>query len=192
MTVKILSVDTMPEIDPYHRDTQGLTLTEITIDPEDMDCHISQEYDNNSTSIDKWNGMIIGRKLNGTLDGDDCKDFLESEDGQVLLTRICDGWSADYNGNNYVGGLDDDAQNALDELVEDLESFYSNKETWTCDDYFQNLDDAELGISALATDDEIKVLAENLEKDSDAYLIDDVESYLVERRDEAKKELESE
>jgi hypothetical protein len=192
MTVKIISVDTMPEIDPYHRDTQGLTLTEITIDPEDMECYISQECDNNSTSIDKWNGMIIGRKLNGTLDGDDCKDFLESEDGQALLTRICDGWSADYNGNNYVGGLDDDAQNALDELVEELESFYSNKEAWTCGDYFQNLDDAELGISAATTDDEIKVLAENLEKDSDVYLIDDVESYLTERRDEAKEELESE
>ena len=30
MTVKIISVDTMPEIDPYHRDTQGLYRLELS------------------------------------------------------------------------------------------------------------------------------------------------------------------
>ena len=54
MSVKITRVETKPEIDTYHRDTQGLTITEITIDPESMECHISQEYDDNSTSVDKW------------------------------------------------------------------------------------------------------------------------------------------
>ena len=93
MSVKITRVETKPEIDPYHRDTQGLTITELTIDPEFMECHISQEYDDNSTSVDKWNYMIIGRNLTGTLNSFDCKNFLESKEGQELLERVCDGWS---------------------------------------------------------------------------------------------------
>ena len=187
MSVKITRVETKPEVDPYHRDTQGLTRTELTIVPESMECYISQEYDDNSTSADKWNGMIIGRKLTGTLNSSYCKNFLESKEGQELLDSVCEGWSDVWNGNNYVGALNESGNNALDELVEELESLYSEDEYWTCSDYFDNLNNNELGISSTTTDEEIKSLSEKLDEE---FLIDDVESYLLKRRNSIVSDIE--
>ena len=47
-------------------------------------------------------------------------DAFEVDD---LLARICDGQGSKWNGNNWVCSLTDDAQDALDELVENLANF---------------------------------------------------------------------
>lgn len=181
MTVEIVSIETKPYIDPYHRDTQSLTHTHIRIDPEDMTCSIVQECDNNSTSIDEWNGLIISRRIHSFLDNAQCDTYLKSEDGQSLLSKICDEHTVKWNGNNHVGGLSLEGESILDELVEELESMYTDVEYWTCEEYFSNCSDEEIGISAELTDNQVKELSEKLDEE---FLVDDLEEYLFERRND--------
>jgi hypothetical protein len=183
MSVKISKIDTLPEIDPFHSDTQGFTLTCLNIDPRSRDCSVSQEYDNNSTSEPVWNGRVIQERLHGFLDGDQIKLFLESDEGQEILDKICDGHSVDWNGNNFVGHMDDDCEHNLESLVKELETYGHEGEAWTCDEWFGNNSDDELGINKNISDEEIKSLAKKYETEADVCLVDDVESYLINRRD---------
>lgn len=187
MSVKIKNVDCVHEIDPYHRDTQGFTITTLHIDPESRTCSINQEYDDNATPSRVWHGVDIERNIEpGVYDGGQIEAYLNSREGQALLDRVCDGHEVEWDGSNHVGRMDDDAESALDELVEEIMSYPSDREEWTCDGWFGNNSDDELGITAQTTDAEIKALAEKYEREADAVLIDDVESYLRSRRDDAK------
>jgi hypothetical protein len=182
MSVKISKVDTLPEIDPYHSDTQGFTLTCINIDPQCRECDISQEYDNNSTSEPVWNGRIIQEQLHGFLDGGQIETFLKSDEGQKLLDKICDEHSVDWNGNNFVGHMTDESEKELENLVNELESYGHEGEAWTCDEWFGNNSDNELRINKNTSDEEIKSLAKKYEDEADVYLVDDIETYLINRR----------
>lgn len=51
------------------------------------------------------------------IDGDVLADLLERDDVIALLERIHAGHSAEWDGNNHVGHLDNDAQEANDELA---------------------------------------------------------------------------
>jgi hypothetical protein len=182
--IKITSVDCERTIDPYHHDTGSLTKTVLSIDPRDDTVSISQEYDDNATPIDVWNGLVVERVLHNSLNKREARSYLESEDGQSLLQKIVDGWEENWNGNNYVGSINDDASTSLEELAETLdEDCYDDTGYWAVDDWFANSTDEELGITEKSTDDELKKLATELDENSGCYLIGDVEEYLRERRD---------
>lgn len=173
--MNIGTIDCTPEIDPYHRDTQGLTLTTLHIDPADETVHITQEYDDNATPEAVWNGRIIERALrcdDALLDADKIREYITSSDGQALLQRIVDG----HSWNGHIGTMTNDAAEALNTLVEELESYTSDVEVWTVENYFREIT-AEM--IAEMTDADIERLITEIGAEDNHVIIGDVRDYIA-------------
>lgn len=64
-----------------------------------------------------WHGRTIRVPVSPFVSGPDLADFLERfARGRVLLERIHEGHSVEWDGSNFVGSLDEDAQAAREEL----------------------------------------------------------------------------
>lgn len=175
---KIIGIDCLPEVDPYHRDTGKLCETYITISPETGKVWVSQEYDDNATPIDVWNGIDITERLGfgQVMDGEKIQDYLESEEATSLIQRIINGHEVEWNGNNHVGHLNDDANEAWEELVNELNEMTWDGEIWTVEDYFGDT------IDSLLTDEEISNIEDEYLANDKLYLIGDLKEFLLESR----------
>ena len=183
---KLGTIDTTPQLDPWHRDTGGETLTVLAIDPSTRTVTITQESDDNATSSDQWHGLIIARTL--ATRPDEAQAIAELTDS-YLVERVIAGWSSDYTDqSNLEGSLDDDACNALDELIDDLEACDPNPMSMTSvTDYYADLSDDDFLITPATTDAEIITLAGKLMTDAlDATVIltGDLVDYLTRRRND--------
>jgi hypothetical protein len=191
METNILKVDTKPQLDPYHRDTNGETKTVLKINPCDNTAWIDQEYDDNAVSMDEWNFLIISQSLSSRPDENEAKTYLKFDDGQYLLNRIINGWSSNWNGNNIVGHITDDAELALNELINDLENLDSTEwALWTIDEWLNQCDNL---VNCDTTDEQIIEIANELEKEADSVsvvLSGDMTDYLTEKRNQLRDELE--
>ena len=83
-----------------------------------------------------WHGRTIRAPVSPFVRGADLLDFLERFDrGRVLLERIHEGHSVEWDGSNYVGSLNEDAQAAREELetaLQELEQAdVQRAEEWT-------------------------------------------------------------
>jgi len=184
----VTEIDTTPQIDPYHQDTSGETLTTLFIDPRDKTVKVTQEYDDNATPVDEWNGLVIAQTLHARPNEAHARAELTDSD---LVQRVLDGWSSDWNDqSNLVGRLTDDANAALEEIIENLQNIEPNQlSIWQCADWFGPNSDSDLGIAAETTDADIKILATRYAKDAladDVILADDIEDYLSDRRISAR------
>ncbi len=85
-----------------------------------------------------------------------------------LAERVLAGASIDWDGNNHVGKLDEDAQDASDEIEElcsETEPAPSETVTeWDACEVYDAVKD-ELGVTADSTDAELEALAEELEEE---------------------------
>lgn len=81
-----------------------------------------------------WNKRTLRWNILPSANGDSLADWLESAEISALLERIHDGHTVDWNGSNYTGHLDDDAQAASDELDRILNGSwalpYDTTEVW--------------------------------------------------------------
>ncbi len=186
MEPKLVSVECNTQLDSYHRDITGETWTKFFIDLRDGEYGISQEMNDNATPEPEWNNVIQTEKLYMRPQEENARVYLESDECIALVQRVLDGGEVNWDGSNHVGSIDDDAQEAWDELVNDLNNLYPNEHTiQTCEDWFEPVTDDDLRITVNTTDDEIKVLAEKYEdeaNDEDVTLTGDVEDYLIGRR----------
>jgi hypothetical protein len=183
MDTKILTIDTTPEIDPYHRDTHQLTTTRITINPQDRKVWITQECDDNAMSMAEWHGVEIGGDIHGYYYLHDyaARAYLESPEGQSLLDTICEGHSVEWDGSNYVGALSDAARAAFDELITDLVDLCDwDLHIMTAAEYWYDYCRSEL--TADMTDDEIHALVEQ-SRDPDYLVLGNEEMYIRRNRD---------
>jgi hypothetical protein len=167
MSVAIKSVETKPQLDPYHRDTGQATYTVIKLYPEDREIYVVQEYDDNATPSDEWHGLTLTYRVYGWPLEEDMRQWLE----QTLPTfaRIADGFERVWDGHNYRGRLDDEAHR-LDELLRqqlnegfpwlDGYSFYSAGD-WLYDGYAHH-------ITPETTDDQLASWAEDAEAEAEA------------------------
>jgi len=115
------------------------------------------------------------------------------------LQTIFDGATVEWNGNNYVGRLDDDARDAADRIEDACNDAMAQADPtdvwspWEAADWFAPTSLDELGLSPASTDDEIEQVADREIKTADAVLDrDDVIDYLREQRDEALSDLDDE
>ncbi len=165
--IKITKIDTMPQIDPYHRDTGTPTTTGLIIDPQERTVAIAQDWDDNATPIEEWTGRVLHSKLYARPDEDAARSYLEGDEAQALLERIVDGHSIEWDGNNMTGGLNSDGNEAYNELVNTLESLPESEwSIWQVDDY---LNDAVRNIiQPMTTDDELRIQATEIDATAEA------------------------
>ena len=85
-----------------------------------------------------------------------------------LADRVLAGSEIEWDGNNHVGKLDEDAQDASDEIeriCDELEPASSETVTeWDACEFYDAVKD-ELGVTADSTDAELEALAEELEEE---------------------------
>lgn len=182
---KIVSIETIPQHDPYLNQSHGETWTALWIDPQDRKAKISQEYKTGATPSPIWHGLEIQRPIINRPDEARASEYLAGQDAQALLARICDGHTIDWDGNNRVGNLSDDANAALEELVSNLEELPETDWTlWELDAWL----------------DSVEVLPEMTGADLDALVADlkntaahehvvvdgDMLDYLTRRRDDLR------
>lgn len=114
--VTVTKIDTRPESDPYHRDTNGVSRTVLRLD-EVGNVDVYQDWDDNSTTEDCWNGRTLEWSIPGHPIG-----MILDEEIVGLLQRVHDGHIIDWDGSNNVGTLNDDADaasNAISRLLDD-------------------------------------------------------------------------
>jgi hypothetical protein len=184
MSVTVYMVETRPELDPFKRDTGGETYTAVKVDPSDRTVYATQEWHDNATPMEEWLDRIVVFLPAIRPDEDELRSLLESDEGQRLLDAICDGHSIEWDGNNMVGVLTDDASAALDELTGLIDALpETDWELWSVEDWLQQ---ADLGITAQTTDAELSAMAEEIEREATQdhrILSGDVAEYLRQERE---------
>jgi hypothetical protein len=129
-------------------------------------------------SMESWLGHEITIDVNESAKGDAIADMLESETFQTLAERICDGHSIVWDGNNHVGRLTDDAQEAKDELEEFVSKELEGEEAeiWEIGEWMDgityydngNYSIQEIGdITAKTTDEELEAMEEKIQSMAD-------------------------
>ncbi|MFA4944898.1 MAG: hypothetical protein WC789_09390 [Lentisphaeria bacterium] len=177
------------DIDPYRRDTGTPASIQLWLDPEARRCLLETYSPGQGVPVAEWHGRQITIPVDnydGQPNGPAIVQWLRSEAGQALLGRLCAGHSEEWDGNNYVGRLDADAQAAR----EAIERYLSASPTlpdgaglWDAGDWLSGCA-ADLGITAETTDEEITALADRLEAEAAAecVVLDGAEEWLTARR----------
>lgn len=161
-TITIKSIDTRPDLDVYRRDTNGETYTELTIYPAERMVVVSQEGHSNSQTMDEYHRIDLSERIEGHPDETETREFLEGEEGQALLARICDGHDREWNGSNWIGTLTKDAQDALEILVGELNDLPASEwEFWAIDDWASTW--ADENITGDMTDEQVTAKAAELD-----------------------------
>jgi hypothetical protein len=122
-------------------------------------------------------------------DVESVRAHLNSDDGQRLLSRIVAGYDTEWNGNNHIGTLTDDASEAYEALItavrDDVAAMDENGGYWDATDYFQHdVPD----VAATTTDAELQAMAERYDAEAAGMMvvIGGTYNYLERLRDEAR------
>lgn len=192
--MEILEIDTKPEHDPYQNIDGIVSRTILKLDPRDRTVWVTQEYLDNSTLMDEWNGLVLTWDVQShPLESVMRKWIEENLEG---LEIICRGFTNHWNGNNRVGMYDLDAHAAIEAIRDELDNdggpvnYYEHyiAEEWVYDSLDQ--------LTAEMTDEELADLAEQWEPTGDVILVgrQSILDVLKSRRNDLlwEKELEAE
>lgn len=148
-TITIKSINTRPEIDPFHRDTRGITRTCIQLDPEEGKIEVFQIEDSNSTPMHVWHGRILRWIVSQHPSEADMRNRLMSN--MSRFERICNGFSVEWDGSNHVGRLTEDGRNAEESIDEDIAQgdleAIDYWQVWGLHDWFDATEDEVIGMS---------------------------------------------
>lgn len=190
--ITVEGIDTLRVTDPYRRNTGGLTTSAIQFDPANRRVWIVQhEPGCNSTAMAFYHNVELYQVIENMVDAgqpedeDAMREYLEGEEGQRLLGIVADGHEVVWNGNNHVGRMTDEANDAWEELMADL-SFLPRSaiESWHVDDWLGGQVAEVLEMYRLtrnSTDEEIAAAETAIEaqaREENVYLVDDVEAWL--------------
>jgi len=188
-------IETKPERDPYHSDTGGITSTVLKI-YEDGEVIVTQDYNDNATPSDEWHSRTLTFSLEH-VNEDELREYLTDN---RLLERIVTGHSVEWNGNNLVGRLTEDAQDAANDLQDELKEFYlSVYYYWRAEDWLGQVTPAEYDVYHDTTDAELEKIAAEIANDADGWfdngayaILDycDVLEYITGMRDLLREELD--
>ena len=110
-----------------------------------------------------------------------------------LAQRVLDGYTSEWDGNNHVARLSDDAQAAEDEIERLIDDLRVDETNGISDaDAGEWLTETDPAITAQTTDEEIAALAEQAEQDAayERIVLIDAEGYLTRLRDEMRADAE--
>src|SRR5690606_13090794 len=137
-----------------------------------------------------YHGVILRWALPASTNGEWLTQAINDGDFDELFDRIKAGHACDWDGSNWVGGLNRDAEDAYLHIESMLERFVDyNLGVWWADEWLADVPDDELGINAETTDEELEKLAEEWDNEAASYgaRLRGTHEYLVRRRDELKQ-----
>lgn len=210
--IRVLGIEGLPSIDPYHRTTGRLTAPVFKLDPRDRTCWLTQHQDSGMTPMSEWHGLVLAWSVERAADwGDRCgahdpdegvgydeavvRAYLESPSVQALLAAVCDGHTVEWDGNNHVGDLSEAANRAFGQVLDGLAALPPQYESvWTegwLDDWQPSDDERARLLAADDRDlaafaDETRAIAE-IER---VLLLEDVEAELARWRERLREELD--
>ena len=142
MSIDIIGIDTIPEMDPYRRTSGTPTKTVLVLDPLAETIMVEQRSDScqAGTSEVEWHGRIrILSILGHPLEDDLRQAILEA---MPLFERVVGGYSEDWDQQqgNRVGTLTEDAREAWEEMEQALnyEGRQDGWSFWRCWDWTVN------------------------------------------------------
>jgi hypothetical protein len=174
-------------IDPYRRDTGGLTVPELSIAIDDYRNArvILSQRNPGETATSVSDLVLVGVALpeEDTPDEDALTEYLEGEEATELIERIITGYDTDWSGRqpgdgNLITVLDDDAREALSELESGIAALATSEvAVWTCDEWFSGA-----RIDADTSADEIREYIDDpTNGDKNIRLADDAKDYVMEQ-----------
>ncbi len=187
--ITIGKINVIQEKDLYA--TGQYTRTSIWFSPEDRKVEVDQVMRTNSTTFALYHGRELEKLIAPSEheaeapDATALREYLEGDDAQALLERVCAGHSIEWNGNNMVGKMNKDAQSAWAEVLRDIDDLpRSEWHTWEVGEWLDNSTLSDLEIAQGMTDEEIETAAQNIiaQAKYDKVIFDgDVAKYLKNR-----------
>lgn len=182
MNFEIESIYTKPELDPYTNPSRA-SITTLRINPEDRTVKVYQDWRSNNTLMTLYHGLEFEIVFPNWPSEKQMEAWIDHYAGNI--ESIMDGFSARWNGNNWIGVLTDDARRSLEYLrnqaYNEQDTYY---EFWNVDDWVNGWLEE---ITATTTDDELAAYAEVDDHIFlDAYLLE----YLTNHRDALREEEE--
>ncbi len=191
------------ESDPYRTNQEA--AVQLYINPAKRWAALETYSPGQAVDFDQWHHrhLTISVKTygGGPVDGPALVDWLRDDEGQELLSRICDGHSIEWNGNNHVGRLTDDAEDAYNELsmeLADADALPEPAGLWDVGDWLDGVGrDAvreEYGITADTTESELYAIAKRIDEEAanENVVLYGTWEYVVQLREKAAEEEEDE
>ena len=204
MNVEVLSIDGTPGEDPYRKNTSAgyMETLRLWIDPAARAAQILCESTapGVGTPEEEWNGRTICESIpeddNLGVDENEAEELLSSPELQVLLATVCDGHTVSWDGNNHIGRLSDEAEEALNAILAQLRGISYEVSLMNTEDWLSGGPD--IDIAAIDDLDELDAYEERLDdiarecepEEPGLVLTRDIHDCLQDWIDERRSELE--
>ena len=158
------------EIDPSSQSLRPQTpYLELDLTSPDKQIHIDTYCQIDGTPISVWHGVVRRYYLSPKTNAEALTTDINAGVFDDLFQRIVDGSEVEWDGNNFVGRLNEDARDAEEELEQLLEDYVDGSiGLWDAGEWLQDSSDEELGVTAASTDDELAKKARELEEEARA------------------------
>jgi len=190
------SIKPLEKLDLVHVDYAASDLRQeqayLYFDPQDRSLWTTtlNTFERSGVPMEVYHGVILRWPLPNSTNGEWLTQAINDGEFDHLLDRIKAGYTCDWDGSNWVGILNQDAENAYLELESLLERFVDyDLGVWWADEWLADTPDEELGISAETTDEELEKLTEEWDDEAASYgaRLRGTYEYLCERRDQLKQ-----
>jgi len=95
----------------------------LKINPEDKSIRFGYNVEIGSTiPMDLWNHRLLWLSCNNQLPVDALEEFIHDDENINLIQLIFEGYECVYNGKNYVGQYTDEAKQAEEDLLNNLDA----------------------------------------------------------------------
>lgn len=186
--VKIATVDTKPKCAAHQNIPGRSTRTVLFIDPVARRALVRQEGKTDSMLMSTYHNRTHEFAIDRWPDEEEIKEYLEDGLGQDLLQKICDGYDEEWDGNNMIGTLSQEAHMALYELYDYLNECEDKYTFWEAARW---LDPVIHELDALTTTAELKRKAEEWSDEASMadpiVIVDqDIYEYIKDHRDQLR------
>lgn len=173
-----------PLYNRYSRQTNPQPAYVYLTEDGDVGADYSGEI-GNSVPMAVWNNRTLHWGVKSDINGNLLADFLENE-ARPLLEKVHEGHEVDWDGNNHVGLLSDEAKIAAEQLQDMLDNLWQNGEggVWKVDSWLDGVGLLEnwpegIPLATAIADIESSASEENvvLDGDIEEYLLDSAENY---------------
>jgi len=157
---------------------------ELDLEDEKTPLYLGTVYGIDGAPESVWHGRRRRYWLPNNVNAEELTTDINAGVFNELFQRILDGSEVVWDGDNYVGRLNEDARKAEEELEEELEGYEDESiGLYEAGDWLQDSSTESLGVTASSTDEELAKIAQELEEEARAEgaVVVGIEEYLRER-----------